>query len=203
MCVGDFMDNNFGKTYFDMPREIIDEDGSKALVFSEAFTSSSVDFKDRENINVMATSAMHTADGLYELILGNCDVLNPSITSNHIELYLALSGLACEIYMKSIIYRSDNTIQKRLREHRLEELYKMLPVENRNTIQENIPDIVQKLSAVSNVFTILRYDFEINNFSGEYFVVFSLMKELREIAYSYPVSYRPTMRVFGKNAFIK
>ena len=151
----------------------------------------------------MATSARYTADGLYDLIKNNCDIQNPNYRrEGYLEIYLALSGLTCEIYMKSIIYNSDATIQKKLKEHELDDLYRRLPESIRGNLQEKIPGIENKLSEVADIFTALRYDFEMNRFNKNYLVVFDLMEEIRCIAHSYPLTCRPTIRRLGNEAFI-
>ncbi len=75
------------------------------LVFDTGnFLPQDVDYSDSDSVKKLATSAVHTADGFYGLVKQCCNTLDLDISSDsHPEMYLALSGLACEIYMKAIM----------------------------------------------------------------------------------------------------
>lgn len=151
------------------------------------FLPQSMSYTDDISVKTLATSAVHTADGFYELVNSNCNVKNPDISMDaHLEMYLALSGLACEIYMKSIIYNEKIHNGKLVREHKLDILFDMLPRGTQLTIIQKINDIQTILPTIRDIFTTLRYDFELSHINGEYLVIFQLMEELRTICHSYP-----------------
>lgn len=162
------------------------EDGT-LVIDAVNFLPPNVDYTDNDSVKMLATSAVHTADGFYDLVKRNCDTNNPEISSeSHLEMYLALSGLACEIYMKAIIYHENNHGGKQVRGHRLDDLFAKLPSALRGTIACNISNVTAILPAISDMFTTLRYDFEQNHIHGDYLVVFKLMEELRTLAHIYP-----------------
>lgn len=72
----------------------------ETLVFDEVnFLSQDVDYTDNDSVKMLATSAVHTADGFYDLVKENCNTSNPDISHGaHLEMYLALSGLIYEGY---------------------------------------------------------------------------------------------------------
>ena len=80
-------------------------DGGTLVIDAVNFLPQDVDYTDSDSVKVLATSAVHTADGFYDLVKRNCNTSDPDISYDaHPEMYLALSSLACEIYMKAIIY---------------------------------------------------------------------------------------------------
>ena len=146
-----------------------------------------VDYTNDAEIEVLATSAVHTADGLYDLVKRNCCTSTPDNSYDaYLEMYLALAGLACEIYMKAIIYHEKLHRGKIVKEHNLNELFKRLPPKQKTIIVERIDNIKTILPTIRDMFTTLRYNFEKNNINGEYLLVFDLMEELRIIANEYP-----------------
>ncbi len=162
------------------------EDG--VLVFEDTnFLPRNMDYDDDDSIKILATSAIHTADGFCDLVKRNCDLNNPNISSDaHLEMYLALSGLACEIYMKAIIYHENLHNGKPAKGHLLNELFDKLPNVTQGAIISKITNIKSILPSIGDMFTTLRYDFEQNHVQGEYLIVFKLMEELRTIAHTYP-----------------
>lgn len=146
-----------------------------------------VDYTDRDSVQISATNAVHTANGLYDLIKGACNPQNPnSLANEYVEMHYALAGLVCEIYMKSIIYNENLHNGKKFKGHKLDELFQTLPENTQEKIKETIPNIDIKLPLVGNVFETLRYDFELNSIQGEYPMVFELMEILRAISNGYP-----------------
>lgn len=158
------------------------------LIFDDInFLPETIDYNDSDSIEMMATSAIHTADGFYDLVKANCNITNPDISSSaHLEIYLALSGLACEIYMKAIIYFENLHNGKQVRGHKLDELFNKLPQAVQSGIIGKVNNIKGILPNISDIFTRLRYDFEQNRISGDYLLVFELMEELKTVAYTYP-----------------
>lgn len=145
-----------------------------------------VNYTDEESVKMLATSAVHTADGFYDLIKGNCDTSKPDPSKiPHMEMYLALSGLVCEIYMKAIIYHENIHGEKQVKGHKLDDLFEKLPDTIQGTIMSKISNIKTILPAISDMFTTLRYDFELNHIRGNYLIIFKLMEKLRTIAHTY------------------
>lgn len=162
-------------------------EGNTLIIDSVNFLPKDVDYSDVNSVKVLATSAIHTADGFCELVKKNCCISNPDISYEaHLEMYLALAGLACEIYMKAIIYHESLHNGKQVRGHKLDELFNQLPAKTKGIIIGKNNDIVSILPAIKDMFTTLRYDFEQNHIQGDYLAVFELMEELREIAHTYP-----------------
>lgn len=162
-------------------------DGSTLVIDSANFLPQEVDYTDNDSIKMLATSAVHTADGFYDLVKQNCNTINPDISHDaHLEMYLALSGLACEIYMKAIIYHENLHSGKQVRGHKLDELFILLPISVQGAVSSKITGITATLSTIKDMFTTLRYDFEQNCIKGDYLVVFRFMEELRTVAHTYP-----------------
>ena len=146
-----------------------------------------IDYTDDDSVDILATKAFFTADGFYHLIKNNCNVTEPSISSNaRLEMYLALSGLACEIYMKCIIYYEKQHGGKQCRGHKLNELFPLLPENYKKTIKQRIKGIETVLPEVGDAFESLRYDYELNHIQGTYLLLFDLMEELHVICGGFP-----------------
>ena len=162
-------------------------DGGTLVIDAVNFLPPDVDYTDSDSVKVLATSAVHTADGFYDLVKRNCNTFDPNISYDaHLEMYLALSSLACEIYMKAIIYHENLHGGKQARGHKLDDLFTQLPVTVQGAISSKINSIVAMLPTIKDMFTTLRYDFEQNHIRGDYLAVFDLMEELRAIAHTYP-----------------
>lgn len=162
-------------------------DGGTLVIDAVNFLPQDVDYTDNDSVKMLATSAVHTADGFYDLVKQNCNTSDPDISHDaHLEMYLALSGLACEIYMKAIIYHENLHGGKQARGHKLDELFTLLPVSVQGVVVSKINSITATLPAIKDMFTTLRYDFEQNHIRGDYLVVFRFMEELRTIAHTYP-----------------
>lgn len=161
--------------------------GSALVIDSVNFLPQEVNYTDRDSVEMLATSAVNTADGFYDLVKQNCNTSDPDISRNaHLEMYLALSGLACEIYMKAIIYHENLHRGKQARGHKLDDLFSQLPNRIQRTVSNKINNISTTLPTIKDMFTTLRYDFEQNRIKGDYLVVFRFMEELRTIAHTYP-----------------
>lgn len=162
-------------------------DGGTLVIDAVNFLPQDVDYTDSDSVKVLATSAVHTADGFYDLVKRNCNTSDPDISYDaHLEMYLALSSLACEIYMKAIIYHENLHGGKQTRGHKLDDLFTQLPVTVQGAVSSKINNIVATLPTIKDMFTTLRYDFEQNHIRGDYLAVFDLMEELRTIAHTYP-----------------
>lgn len=169
---------------FDGPAHL---DGGTLVIDNVNFLSKDVDYSDNDSVKMLATSAVHTADGFGDLVKRNCDITDPDISRGaHLEMYLALAGLACEIYMKAIIYHENLHGGKQARGHKLDDLFGQLPAAIQGVISSKISNIAATLPAIKDMFTTLRYDFEQNQIKGDYLIVFELMEELRTIAHTYP-----------------
>ena len=161
-------------------------DVSTLVIDSVNFLPQEVDYTDNDSVKMLATSAIHTADGFYDLVKQNCNTTDPDISHEaHLEMYLALSGLACEIYMKAIIYHENLHGGKQVRGHKLDDLFSQLPIGVQGAVSSKIDNIATTLPAIKDMFTTLRYDFEQNRIQGNYLVVFGFMEELRTIAHTY------------------
>ena len=162
-------------------------DGSTLVIDSVNFLPQEVDYTDNGSVKILATSAVHTADGFCDLVKQNCNTSDPDISHDaHLEMYLALSGLACEIYMKAIIYHENLHGGKQVRGHKLDELFTLLPISVQGVVSSKIISITATLPSIKDMFTTLRYDFEQNRIQGDYLVVFRLMEVLKTIAHTYP-----------------
>lgn len=162
-------------------------EGESLVIDAVNFLPQDIDYTDSDSVKVLATSAVHTADGFYDLVKRNCNISDPDISHDaHLEMYLALSGLACEIYMKAIIYHENLHGGEQARGHKLDELFIQLPASVQGVVNSKINNIVATLPTIKDMFTKLRYDFEQNHIQGDYLVVFKFMEELRTIAHTYP-----------------
>ena len=162
-------------------------DGGTLVIDAVNFLPQDVDYTDNDSVKILATSAVHTADGFYDLVKRSCNTSNPDISYDaHLEMYLALSGLACEVYMKAIIYHENLHGGTQARGHKLDDLFTQLPASAQGAVSSKINNIVAILPTIKDMFTTLRYDFEQNHIRGDYLAVFDLMEELRTIAHTYP-----------------
>jgi hypothetical protein len=162
-------------------------EGGTLVIDEVNFLPQNVDYTDNDSVKMLATSAVYTADGFCDLVKQNCNTTDPDISHGaHLEMYLALAGLACEIYMKAIIYHENLHGGKQARGHKLDDLFGQLPSAMQGAISSKISNIAATLPAIKDMFTTLRYDFEQNQIKGDYLIVFELMEELKTIAYAYP-----------------
>lgn len=146
-----------------------------------------INYSDEESVKIIASKAFRTADGFYELIKKNYNTSELDISSNaRLEMYLALSGLACEIYMKGIIYFENKHGNAKYMGHKLSELFNNLPEVHKKHLRNAINDIDNTLPTIENVFMALRYDYELSIIEGNYLVLFDLMEELKTISSTYP-----------------
>lgn len=164
----------------------VQQDGGTVIINPVGILPDNMDYADEESVKMLASSAVHTADGFYDLIKGNCDTSKPDPSGiPHMEMFLALSGLACEIYMKAIIYHENIHGKKQVKGHKLDDLFEKLPYSIQEAIIGKVTNIREILPAIRDMFTTLRYDFEQNHICGDYLVIFKLMEELRTIAHTY------------------
>ena len=165
----------------------LQQEGETLYIKGASFLPEEVDYTDENSIIILATKAVNTADGLYDLIKCNYNTNDPDISAkSHLEMFLSLAGLTCEIYLKSIIYYENKHNGKKNTEHNLSQLFKNIPKEHKDTIKQIIPNIDEILPSIGNVFKSFRYDFEINSIQGEYLYLFDFMEKLRTICKSYP-----------------
>lgn len=165
----------------------IRQEGGTVFIDIDDSIPKEIDYTDYDSVKILATNAVHTANGLYDLIKDNCNTQNPDPSPKaHLEMYLALTALACEIYMKSIIYNENLHDGKKCTGHKLEELFQKIPNITQEKIRTKISNIDSILPFVGDIFTTLRYDFELNSIQGDYLIVFVLVDILKEISNSYP-----------------
>ena len=139
-------------------------DGGTLVIDAVNFLPQDVDYTDNDSVKILATSAVHTADGFYDLVKRSCNTSNPDISYDaHLEMYLALSGLACEVYMKAIIYHENLHGGTQARGHKLDDLFTQLPASAQGAVSSKLNNIVAILPTIKDMFTTLRYDFEQNH----------------------------------------
>lgn len=162
-------------------------EGNTLVIEGADFLPSTVDYADIDSIKLLATNAIHTADGFYELVKNNCNTITPDFSAKaHLEIYLALSGLICELYMKAVIYHENLHGGKIIKKHELDVLFEKLPDGVQEILINKINNIRDILPTIKDMFTTLRYDFEQTHIQGDYLAVFKLMEELKTIAHAYP-----------------
>lgn len=162
-------------------------DGGALRINDAAPLPEEVDYNNDDIVNILATKAFQTAEGFYHLIKNNCNVVVPCVSSGaRLEMYLALAGLACEIYMKSIVYFEKRHDGKQCRGHKLNELFYLLPDSHKEVIKKEVEDVEAILPSVGDAFESLRYDYELNRIHGNYLLLFDLMEVLRTMCDSYP-----------------
>ena len=172
----------------DMVKEIIvRQEGDTLHILGAEYFPSKMDYSDEERIKILATKAVHTANGLADLVNNNCDIQNPDSSPEvHLEMYLSLAALTCEIYMKSIIYNENLHNGEQVWGHYLDELFEKLPDAVKDELIQKYPTIQTTLHEIRDVFERLRYDFEQFHIQGDYLLVFQLMEELKNISNRYP-----------------
>lgn len=165
----------------------IEQHGDTLYIKGANFLSKDIDYTDEKSMKRLATKANSTADGLYDLITKNCNIIKPSLSpKSHLEMYLSLAGLACEIYLKSLIYyefKNDGAI---IRQHNFEKLFRRLSQDKQQVIRNAIANIDELLPRLSILFPCLRYDYECNHIQGEYLAIFDFMNELKSISNQNP-----------------
>lgn len=172
----------------DLVRQIIvEQNGTNLLIKGAEYFPSKMDYSDEVRLKILATKAVHAANGFAELVSNNCNIKEPDASpEGHLEMYLSLAALACEIYMKSIIYNEGLNNGKMVKGHHLDELFAKMPESVHLTLNQKFPDIEKILYEVRDVFEKLRYDFEQFSIHGDYLVIFQLMNELKLISNAYP-----------------
>lgn len=165
----------------------VKQEGDTLYIMGAEDLEEDIDFSDETALKRLATRATHTANGLFELIVGNCNIDQPDIAPDaHLEIFLSLAGLACEIYLKSLIYYDCKNGGKMIHSHDLQDLFRCISQEKQENVREKIDDIDKFLPELSKLFPCLRYDYEYNHIRGEYLVIFDLMKVLKELSNSNP-----------------
>ena len=177
--------------YMDGETLVLDGDvhvENEVLIIEQTnFFPSKFDYSNRDEVILLASSAVNTADGFCELVEKNFDTTSSDVLKEkHLEMYLALAGFACEIYMKAIIYFEDLHKNEKIKTHELNKLYNKLPFELQKTIADEFGNISDILEEIKDVFTELRYNFEVSSIRGDYLIVFRLMKFLKVVAHGYP-----------------
>ena len=173
----------------------IEQEGKSLYIKGATFLPTTVDYTDNNAVKIIATNAKNTANGIYDLIKVNCNTSAPDVSSKaHLEMYISFAGLACEIYMKSIIYNENLHNGRVYKGHKLDEIFNIIPEVHKNTIRRKIQDIDVILPTVNDAFESLRYDFELNHIQGNYLVLFELMDELKKICNNYPESKSGSIR---------
>lgn len=157
------------------------EAGGQTLTLSPAFSSPEVNYNDEENVKVAAAQALKTANALYSLVHEKCDTSKSASETDNIELFISLSALACEIYMKARLYDQGRNNGKKITGHKLHDLLQNLSDEDIATIIQKIPNIEIRIHGIENAFVDLRYVFELNAFEEEYLLIFDLMEVLHDI----------------------
>ena len=172
----------YGRAFVKAIEETANEAGGTTITITSAFESSEVDFGNEQNVKVMSTCAIQTADGLYSLVHEKCNMDTPLSQGNaNLSIFISLSALACEIYMKALLYYQNRHNGDKIKKHKLDELLKMLSSDEQSRIIERVPQLDKELSTVSDAFVELRYVFEINAFNKEYLLIFDLMNVLHDI----------------------
>ena len=136
--------------YMDGETLVLDGDvhvENEVLIIEQTnFFPSKFDYSNRDEVILLASSAVNTADGFCELVEKNFDTTSSDVLKEkHLEMYLALAGFACEIYMKAIIYFEDLHKNEKIKTHELNKLYNKLPFELQKTMADecgNISDIL-------------------------------------------------------------
>lgn len=192
-------ENRYGRAIVGNITQEDNNAGGITLNIESAYSSPEADFNDRGNLQTVAANAVRTADGLYHLVIEQYDS-NLQVKPDHFEMYIALSCLACEIYMKSIIYFMQSNPCAQIKKHKLNELFDMLPDQIKERLKSRFTDIQNYILEVSDYFTTFRYDFELNAFNANLFT-FDLMEELHQIAHEYQMPSMPEL--FYSNGIIE
>ena len=197
ITMGNTQSYSYGRALVVAIEEEQNDAGGTAIKIDGAFKSADVDYNDINNVRVMATYAIKTANGIADLIHEKIDISNPLSQNGNLELYIALAALASEIYMKAIIYYSNNHNGKIIRRHHLCNLYKQLPKATRDSLEKELPEIPKYLESISNAFMEMRYFFEFNAFNNEYLFVFKLLKALENHTKRYEMYELPLLKYAG------
>lgn len=183
--------------------EYEDNEHGTTVILSRAYESQEVDFSDRENVLDMVAYAIETANGIHELVNEkrnvNCIISEDGANT---ELFIALSALACEIYMKSLIYYSGKNYGKKIIEHRLGELFNILDESVQIKISNEVGIAKEEFDEIGKTFIELRYIFELNYIDKDYLVVFDFMEKLKDICSKLPVEKKPVLRATSSTARI-
>ncbi len=172
----------YGRAFVDAIESTANEAGGTTITIKNSFESPKVDFSNEQNVKVMATYAIKTADGLYSLVHEKCNTERPLSNENtNIAMYISLGALASEIYLKALLYYQNRHNGARINKHKLDVLLKMLSFDEYTRIAKQVPELDERISSVSDAFVELRYVFEINAFSKEYLLIFDLMNVLHDI----------------------
>ena len=178
---------NYGRAFINAIQETDNSAGGKAVTILGAFNSAEGNFSDEENLKVIATYAIKTADALFSLVHEKCDIDNPLAEKNqNIEMYISMSVLACEVYMKAMLYFHNRHNGKKIKKHELDYLFGKLSDDEKERLIDKVPGIKEKISNISKAFEELRYVFELNAFNKEYLLVFDLMDALHDMCSELP-----------------
>ncbi len=178
----------------------VERNGNSLHIKSVYSTPREVDYSNENELKRLATKANNTANGLYELIIKNCNIENPDIAVEaHLEMYLSLAGLTCEIYLKSLIYYDCLNEGKQIRDHDLGRLFSKISSDKKAIIRSRINNIDELFPDLSKLFPKIRYDYEYNHIRGEYLAVFDFMNELKVLSNSNPAVSTGAMRYANHN----
>lgn len=150
-------------------------------------TLKKINDNDLEDISY---SAKEVADGYYELIPDNYDWFKIDIgAKSKFEMYLAIAGLACEIYLKAILYRCNGIKASSRKKHDLKELFILLDGCRHDLAERIISDVCkndntdfyEELDRSKDIFNEFRYSYELNGYTIHVLFVITFMNSLKEI----------------------
>ena len=158
---------------------------------------SSEGFQDMNKYKAKAGRAKQRADYYCNYVLEHFDTENPDLSSGgYLEIFVTWAAFSCEMYFKSVLFHINAEDYfneqpdggKRIKEHRLWELYNELTTSDTKQgtdysihISDGFADFDSQLKSVSSYFVKYRYDFEMDTETMNYGFVFELMKRLRSI----------------------
>lgn len=194
---------SYGRALVGAIKEEQNAAGGTTVKLDGAFKSADVDYNDINNVRVMATYAIKTANGIADLICEKIDMSNPLSQNDNLELYIALAALAAEIYMKAMIYYDNKHNGKCIKMHNLFNLYKKLPKTSRESLEKEVPEIPMYLDSISKAFEEMRYAFELNSFNKDYLFVFKLLEALKEHTQQYDMYELPLLKYAGGTLLVE
>lgn len=140
----------------------------------------------------LAFGARSAADGYYGLIKNNFDLNEVELSAEkRFEMAIALAGLACEIYIKSLLYfEQSNEVVEQVRGHNLVDLFQQLSDRRKSEIERKTSDrydfeepFIDKLDKIKDVFEVYRYHYELSCFSVPARFLSSLLSVLHDVCH--------------------
>lgn len=181
--------------------EITQENNKLLLKFQIPNGAEKIDLKNGERSSkFLAYQARESAEEYYNITKR---YYKSNLQSPKLEVFISLCGLACEIYLKSLLYylqeSNSFTVGHKLSSDLYSQLTEMLPPEKKNIIKDRVcRDFIEtcfeeELKKLDTIFVDFRYSYELIGYSINLKFLVNFMDTLHDITFDHINSSKDTV----------